>query len=198
MKGKAEDILQTMHKLGNDAEGCISLLQTAFIYNSSKNLHDCRMKIDAIKCTGLQLIDDVTELAREDHALKPYVAVPVHLMGIGEGIEKLSEQIDRKINECLLFSDKAITEITFLLQRLLDILRPMSDILISKNEIQRRYIQESEAGVEKRAIEFATMHEERLIEGLCLAVSASVFINMLDAIKNIAWHVKEIAVKLAP
>lgn len=196
MKDKAGDILQTMHKLGNDAEACISLLQTAFIYNSSKNLHDCRMKIDIIKCTVLQLIDGITELAREDNNLKAYVSVPMHLIGIGEGIEKLSELIDRKISGGLLFSDRAVTEITFLLQRLVDILRPMSDIILARNEILNRYIQESGANIEKRAIEYATLHEERLIEGLCLPAASPLYITMIDAIKNIAWHAREIAVNL--
>ena len=44
--------------------------------------------------------------------------------------------------------------------------------------------------------EYATLHEERLIEGLCLPVASSLYINMLDSIKNIAWHAKEIATKL--
>lgn len=196
MKDEAGDILQTMHKLGNDAEDCISLLQAAFIYNSSKNLHDCRMKIDIIKCAALQLIDRITELAPKDNNLKPYVSVPVHLMGIGEGIEKLSELMDRKIRGGLLFSDRAITEITFLLQRLVDILRPASDIILARNEILNRYILESGANIEKRAIEYATLHEERLIEGVCLPAASPLYISMIDAIKDIAWHTREIAVNL--
>lgn len=196
MKDECGDILQTMHKLGNDAEDCISLLQAAFIYNSSKNLHDCRMKIDIIKCTVPHLIDRITELARKDNNLKPYVSVPVHLIGIGEGIEKLSELMDRKIRGGILFSDRAITEITFLLQRLVDILRPASDIILARNEILNRYIQESGANIEKRAIEYATLHEERLIEGLCLPAASPLYISMIDEIKNIAWHAREIAVNL--
>lgn len=196
MKDEAGDIVQSMHNTANEAGGCISLLQTAFIYNSSKNLHDCRMKVDAVKCTGLQLIDRVSGLARKDPALKPYASVPLHLAGIGESLDKLSELVGRTISEGLLFSDRAVTEMTYLLQRLIDILKPMADIILSKDEIQSRYILESEAGIERRAIEYATLHEERLIEGLCLAVSAPVYINMLDAIKNIAWHTKEIAAKV--
>lgn len=196
MKDEAGDILQTMHKLGNDAEDCISLLQAAFIYNSSKNLHDCRIKTDTIKCTGPQLIERMTELARKDNNLKPYVPVPVHLIDIGEGIEKLSELMDRKIRGGILFSDRAITEITFLLQRLVDILRPASDIILARNEILNRYILESGANIEKRAIEYATLHEERLIEGLCLPAASPLYISMIDEIKDIAWHTREIAVNL--
>ena len=190
-------MLQALHKLMNDAEGCITLLQAAFIYNSSKNLIECMKRVESIRSMEPQLAKTIAELARKDQDLNPYVSVPAHLMGIGEGIEKLSELTDRKIRECLLFSDRAITEITFLLQRLIDILRPVSDIILTRNEILNRYIQESGTNIEKRATEYATLHEERLIEGLCLPAASPIYINMLDAIKNIAWHAREISVTLA-
>jgi Na+/phosphate symporter len=196
MKEESKELLKTMHEMGNEAENCISLLQTAFIYNSSKPLKDCFSKVAAIRNTEARITKKITELARENSELKPYVAVPIHLLRIGENIEKLAELLDKKMKDNILFSDRAVTEITFLLQRLIDILRPTSDIILAKNTILRRYVEESESGIIKRATEYATLHEDRLIEGLCLPVASSLYINMLDAVKNIAWHAKEIAAKL--
>ncbi len=39
-------------------------------------------------------------------------------------------------------------------------------------------------------------HSLRLIEGLCIPFASSLYINMLDEIKNIGWHAREIATKL--
>jgi Na+/phosphate symporter len=186
-----------MHEMGRDVEDCILLLQNAFINNSSMPLQECRLKIEGMKKTEPRLTGTITELTRDNPALRPYISVPVHLLRIAENIEKLADLMDRKIREDILFSDRAMTEITFLLQRLGDMLRPMSDIMLARNIILSRYIQESEAGVIRRAIEYATFHEERLIEGLCLPVASSLYIGMLDAIKGIAWHAKEIATRLA-
>lgn len=197
MKEAVKDVLRTMHVMGNDAEDCLSLLQTAFIYNSSKTLNDCRDKVEGMKRTESRLTRDIAELARDNPALKPYVSVPVHLMRIGEGLEKLTELVGKKAKEGILFSDRAVTEITYLLQRLIDILRPTSDIILARNDILSRYVQESEADLEKRAIEYATSHENRLIEGVCLPIASSLYITMLDAIKGMAWHAKEVATKLA-
>lgn len=196
MKEEVKELFRAMHEMGNNAENCVSLLQTAFIYNNSKPLKDCIAKVDAIKKIEAHLTKKAAELARDNPDLKPYVSIPVHLLRIGESIEKLTELMDKKIKDNILFSDRAVTEITFLLQRLIDILRPTSDIILAKNTILRRYVEESESGIVKRATEYATLHEERLIEGLCLPVASSLYINMLDAIKNIAWHAKEIATKL--
>ena len=118
-------------------------------------------------------------------------------MKIVENLEKLSEIIDKKIRDNILFSDRAVKETVFLLQRLIEILSPTGDIILARNTFLSMYIEESQEGVGKMAREYATFHEERLIQGVCLPVSSSLYVNMLNAIKNIAWHAKEIAVKLA-
>lgn len=196
MKPEAKDLLQKLNEMGGVAENCISMLQTAFLFNNPQPVADCRAAITAQNKTVDDLTKRITELARENPDLRPYVAVPTHLLRIGENIEKLSDFVEKKIKDNILFSDRALTEVTFLLQRLTDILRPTSDMILAKNAIMSRYIQESEAGVQKRAIEYTTLHEERLIEGLCSPAASSLFINLLDRIKGVAWHAKEIAVKI--
>ncbi|MGE5237305.1 MAG: hypothetical protein ACM3ON_00700 [Chloroflexota bacterium] len=197
MKQEARDLLEKMHDMGADMERCISQLQTAFIYNSSKPLDECHTTVDRFRALEREITGKITALTREYPDLKPYISVPVHLLRIAENIEKLSEFIGKKIADKILFSDRAVTEVTFLLQRLIDVLKPTSDIILARNAILSRYVQESEAGVTKRALEYTTQHEERLIEGVCAPQSSSLYINMLDRIKGIAWHAREIATKLA-
>ncbi len=196
MKPRVKEIIKTLHEAGNDAEDCLSLLQTSFLYHSLQHLHECRKKIHYFRDIEPQLTREIAELAREHTDAKPYVSVPVHLARIGECTEKLGGCIEKMVKERVLFSDRAIEEVTYLLQRLMDILRPMSDILLARNVILAKYVNESEAGVVRRALEYATLHEERLIEGLCIPFASSLYINMLDEIKNIGWHAKEIATKL--
>ena len=196
MRTEIKDLFRTLHEMGNDAEDCVSLLQTSFIYNSLQTLHDCEKKIHVFKEREPQLTREIAELARNAADVKPYVSVPVHLVRIGESVEKLAGCIERMVREQVLFSDRAIEEVTYLLQRIMDILRPMSDIILARNAILAKYVNESETGVVKRALEYATLHEERLIEGVCIPFASSLYIHMLDEIKNIAWHAKEIATKL--
>lgn len=196
MKGKENDLIKALYEIGSNAENCISLLLTAFIYNSSKPLKECCETVEAIRNSEQDLTKKMVESAKENPELKPYVSVPVHLLRIGENIEKLAGAIEKKINIGILFSDRAVTETTFVLQRLSEILKPMLDIILAKNIFLNKYVQESAANLSKNATEYATMHEERLITGECLPVASSIYINMLDAIKNIAWHAKEISSKV--
>jgi Na+/phosphate symporter len=180
-----------------DAVECILLMQNAFIYHNAKLLKECKVKIAAVKKSGASLTGDMEQTARDNPYMKPYAPIPSHLSRIGNAIEKLSECIDKKINDNILFSDKAVKETIFLLQRLTEILTPTADIVLARNTFMSMYVEESQVGVGKMALEYATLHEERLIKGVCVPKSASIYVNMLEAIKNIAWHSKEIAVKLA-
>ena len=196
-KETVKEVLTSLHQLLNEMEDCISMLQTAFIYNSAMILHDCLPRVERIRELEPRLTRELAESARDNPDLKPYVSVPVHLLRIGEGVTRLSEQVEKKVKENILCSTGAMEELTFLFQRLMDMLRPTADVILARNEILGKYVQESAAGVERRATEYATRHEERLIEGICLPLASALYINMLDAIKNVAWHAKEIARKLA-
>lgn len=196
MTDEAKSLLESMHGLCNDAGECIVLLQTAFIYNSLTPLKDCSAIAETIKAKEPELTKKAVEFAKNNHELAPYVSVPAHLLRIGENIEKLASSIEAKINSGTLFSDRAVTETTFLLQRLSETLKPTADIILAKNVFLNRYVQESEVGISKNASLYATLHEERLIEGICIPAASAIYLTMLDAIKNIAWHAKEISSKL--
>lgn len=196
MADDVKDLLEAMNEMGNNAGKCITLLQNAFIYNSADPLKGCFAQVEAIKMKEPELTAKIVALAKDNPELKQYVPVPVQLLRIGESLEKLAKAIGKKNKDGILFSDRAVTETVFLLQRLSEILKPVVDMILTRNKFLDRYIQESETGIAKDADEYATLHEERLIAGECLPMASSIYISMLDAIKNVAWHSKEISAKL--
>jgi len=197
MKEDIKDILNSLNEVVSCAEDCVSSMQAAFIYNTSLPLENCRIEPGVIKKQETQLVKWTKEVDTDDFDLKPYISISVHILRMWENIDKLSRLIDKKNRENILFSDKAVNETIFLLQRLVEILRPTADIILARNTFLKTYIMKSQASVEKMAGEYATLHENRLIEGECLPAASSLYINILDTIKSIAWHIKEIAVKLA-
>lgn len=196
LRQEVKDALMTLHSAGIDAEECIDLLQTAFLYNSLQHLEECRMKLSAMRSNCDKAEKEIQALSREESGLRPYASVPAHFSQIAGNIESIVAQIDRKIREQVLFSDKAVDEVTFLLQRLIDLLRPTSDIILARNEILSKYVRESQSEVVKKALEYGTLHEERLIEGLCNPVGSALYLPILEGIKAIAWRAKKIAVEL--
>ena len=189
-------LISKLYDMNQKAMECIYLLQNAFIFNSSKSLDECEAKAKAILQAEKALTEEFVEDAKVDPDSRMYVSVPGSIERMGDFIEDIAGCIRTKIRDGILFSDKAISETTFLLEKLQVILRNTSDIILSRNVTLREYVIESAAEINRSANEFATMHEDRLIEGLCMPLASPIYLHMLDAIKGIAWHGKVIAEKL--
>jgi Na+/phosphate symporter len=197
---RKEDIksaLMALHDMAEEAEDCILSLQTAFLYNKTTPLKGCREITEHIKKKGVELTRKMADIVSDNAGMECYVSVPRHLLIIGEDIDRIADLVEEKIRGNILFSDKAEKETMFLLQRLSEVLWTASSLILARNTFLGMYIDEAISNLEKMADEYATLHEERLIEGLCLPVASSVYVNMLEAIKSMAWHIKEIARHLA-
>src|SRR6266498_1254782 len=184
------DISKSLHNIAIKANDCLLLLETAFIHNSPGLLKDCRGKLDSIKKEETEVTARITGLLRENCDLKSYLEISQLLHMIGDHIEKLLEAVNKKIKEDVLFSDRGIKEITLLFKKLLEILKTTADLFLIKNPVLIRYIKESETDLANKTLEYSTLHEERLIEGLCLPVASPLYLTMLNSIHNIARDAK--------
>lgn len=192
-KSRLTELYEMTHETGE----FISALQTAFIYNTSKPLQEYRSEAEEVLEKTALLSAMFSEAASDDKSLKPYAQVPKHIGSVWKNLDRLCELIDTKIRDKVLFSDRAVNETVYLLQRLVEILRPAADMILARNTFLSRYVEESQSDIEKMADEYATLHENRLITGECLPVASSIYVGMLSAIKGVAWHTKEIATALS-
>jgi len=187
------ELVHRMHAMGAKTGECLALLQKAFIYSDRDSLDLCSAQLSAIRAGVPEISKKVADTARQDKTKEIYADVPRHFLEICNHLEILAEMLKKKIDENILFSDRAITELSFLSQSLFEILNAATDLVLVKNPILIRYVEESEAMVEKTTTEYATRHEERLIEGLCLPISSSVFLKLLETLKGIAREARSIA-----
>lgn len=111
------------------------------------------------------------------------------LQVVGENISALSTPIAQKIKGGVLFSDKAVTQINLLFDHQAGLLRSVMDVLKTDNEFLKRYIQEEGRNLVQSCNDFATEHEARLIEGVCLPQAAPLFLAMLDHMRTAGQHV---------
>lgn len=192
-KGRVEEI----HDLSLKIEEVLSLLYNAFIYCRESFLHEAATLINEIKRKERELTVYLISMSDRDETARLYAPIPSHLERIAGNLELMHRAVETKVKENLLFSDKAVSEMNFLFNRTKEVITNLSDLLLARNRFLANYIIESEKEIERTANEFATLHEERLIEGLCLPKSSGVYVMIVDSIKRIVWNAKEIAEKLA-
>ncbi len=124
------------------------------------------------------------------------VYVPMHLERIGDNIEALARGVDRVGREGVPFTDRARREIDTLIEKALELLEATRDVLRTGNRTLIRHILTEGPKFEAMATEFALFHEERLIQGLCRPTASSVYLAVIDDLRGIERHEREIARKL--
>jgi Na+/phosphate symporter len=120
-------------------------------------------------------------------------SVLTHLQMVGDNLEELSTPIGRKMKDGILFSDKAVAQANQLFDHLTGILRSILDMLKTDNDFLKGYVLEEGQRLTQACSDFATEHEARLIEGVCLPQAAPLFLAMLDGMRTIGQHAVNIA-----
>ena len=121
-----------------------------------------------------------------------------HLRMVGDILSELAAPIGQKMKEGILFSDKAVAQANQLFDHLTGILRSILDTLKTDNEFLKRYVMEEGQRLTQACNDFATEHEARLIEGVCLPQAAPLFLALLDGMRTIGQHAMNIAKILSP
>lgn len=120
-------------------------------------------------------------------------SIYTHLQIIAETTCRLEEILHKQIKEGVLFSDKAVSQVSHLFDQQTEILSNLADIMRNGGrEIYHNILDECKK-LGRACLLFATEHETRLVEGLCFPQAAPLFIAILDQVQTIVHHEQEIA-----
>jgi len=106
-----------------------------------------------------------------------------HFRTISQHLGALADSIQKKIKDGVLFSDKAVAQTNYLFDSQAGMLRSVLDIIKTDNEFLKRYTEAEARNIIQACNNFATEHESRLIEGLCLPQAAPLFLAILDNLR---------------
>jgi len=132
-------------------------------------------------------------IAHAENVSADVLAVPMHLERVGDNIELLVRAVRVMVVESVPFSERAIREVETLFARALELLECVRDVLITGNHVLVRYVVEHGRGFENLTDDFARVHEQRLIEGVCMPRASSLYLAMLDDLKGVESHTRQIA-----
>ena len=117
---------------------------------------------------------------------------------LGNRLEKIVINLSRlinvfndKIDKHILFSDKALRELEYLIGTIKHLSRCLKDVAVTKNDVLTKYIIDTANALENAAANFALEHEERLTSGICQPQASAVFIDLLNTLKENSYHFKE-------
>ena len=190
--------------LGPSIDKLLAMLGAA---RDAYNRHS-RASLQELQDLAGAVAQDFTTLARQVEALvsRPeererqsfirLFSILSRLEVIGQNLGGLTSPIGKKIKDGVLFSDKAVTQTNYLFDQHAGMIRSILDIVKTDNAFLKKYVLEESRKLVQACADFATEHEERLIEGLCLPQAAPIFLAILDRFRTIGEHEMEVATQL--
>jgi len=120
-----------------------------------------------------------------------------HLGTIDASLGGLADPINKKIQGAILFSDKAVAQTNYLFDQHAGMIRSLLDIVKTDNQFLKNYVGNEGRNLVQACADYATEHQDRLIEGLCTPQAAPIFLAILDAMRWIGQTEVEIAKLMA-
>jgi Na+/phosphate symporter len=176
--------------------GCLDLLREGFNSGDMEAVAGVECATKETRKRVVSMTEGLVKETASSPELGKYVSVPAHIARIQGNMERITIAVRNEIQENILFSDRAVSEIGFMFEKVSDIIGELRQLLGGSGSGVADHILEMEDAVERAASEFATKHEERLIEGVCMPKASAMYLEILEAFKDAAWHAREIAREL--
>jgi len=195
-RGLEEEIIN----MCSSAKEMLEATREGFRRQSKERLNDAEKIGREIHQKEKELTHSImTKLSRGGESVEEIQDVsllPAHLERIGDDIELLIRGSRKIIEDGICFSERAIKEINTLFDKAIELLECVRDALRTKNRVLVRYVKEEGEKFQEAISEHSISHHERLIEGVCMPKSSSVYLAMLDYLADIERHVRQMVDKM--
>ncbi len=119
------------------------------------------------------------------------------LPGTVKSLLELLATIRAMVDEHVPFTDRAMREINSLFDKGIELLECLRDALVTENRVLVRHIIGSGIQFAQLAKDYAMAHQQRLLEGVCEPRASSVYLEMLEQLKGLEGHIRQVAQQLA-
>ena len=196
------EFVDSLSKLFFKAEEMMGLTMSGFKKHDRKILEKAEILGKEIHDEEVNLTSSLLERAKTVDSpelkvvLSRLVSKGSHIELIEDNVLKLLMAVRKKVDEAILFSDKAVDELDLLFSSTKDILKSTGDALVTKNRALVQHVLEKEKALSQKALEFEVVHDDRLISGVCAPAASKLYIDMTNAVREINWHVRQVLGKL--
>ncbi len=188
LKDIKKDIYLMIHKAGEMLE----LTEDAFAKSRLSALDEAKEISREIKTKEDVLTEKLAKAATTNSEARAILSVPVHIEKIAVSVERIMDNIRLKIQEGILFSDKAIQESGRMIAKGKEVLKKAGEALVTGSTTAAETVKTESDAMIKMATDYATAHEERLVTGECSPKASSTYLCMLYAFEDLAAHTRDV------
>ena len=188
-------IRERISAMCSNAESVLNLCMSGFLKYKAELLDDAQRISKSVHDEENEILGVLSSMKKSDEAEKALIkslsVVTGHIELSTDIMDNMIRHIRVILNEKILFSDKAVKEVTQLFKETLDVLKTARDAIVTKNEVLRKHILDKYESVSKLVSEYSEEHEERLVMGICTPRNASLYLNIVDSQLKVVTHIKQ-------
>ena len=190
-----DNIGKALDQMSHEAEVMTSKVFDALIKNKMKPLDDAEKIGSKIELEAKQLMQTI--LSADDQSTMIDSAAVIEVSGelqkIIYSVDKMIGAIRSKIDEGILFSDRAVVELKDFFSAVIDGFNNIHVLVLTHNPVLADHIINNVKLFEEKGRKYAEEHEERMIKGVCLPKSSLVYLIILESLKDTLRFIKGIA-----
>jgi Na+/phosphate symporter len=127
---------------------------------------------------------------------KPYLSMASSFDRMTFNIEGMVDRLKSKVQNKILFSDRAVKEINDIFQGTMDLLESLPNLILTQNKLLAQHIGEQVRSLFTIATGYSEEHEERLIQGICVPKHSPIYLGILESLKGIITQTLEVSGKI--
>ena len=191
-----KELNQRLYDMFKEMLLVLERVKQGFFTQSQTILMEAETKLTAILTSNLPFTEELVKKERKNDVEKKYVNLLPQLQLMAVNLRNLINEKKKKIESNLLFTDKAMNEIKELYALMQNQFQDTTDYILTRNSRLRIHIKTGMENLFKRADEYVTGHETRLITGVCMPKASYSYLAIVDSIKAVSRELTSFYEKL--
>jgi Na+/phosphate symporter len=188
-----KELNQRFHNMFEKMTPILEDMKKGFFTQNNTILKESEKRFREILKSALPFAEKLIEEKEKDEVEKRYVNLVLPVQMTALALENLIEKMHIKVESHILFSEKALNEIKELFAVMESQFIDTKDYILTKNPHLKNNIKSGKEKIIKMANEYALVHEQRLITGVCMPKASYLYIDITDSLKRITRRLADFA-----
>ncbi|HEX2964346.1 MAG TPA: hypothetical protein VHO84_01100 [Syntrophorhabdaceae bacterium] len=180
------EITDRLTKLFEETVPILHKVYRGFEGHKANLLRECKLSFRESLKKRLPEIEKLVEVKDKNEAVKRFIIALPHLQRVALALDNLVEKMEIKVENNILFNQKALDEIKQLMVAVGAEFTNAKDYCMTRNPLLKAQIQTDMENVMRMIDDFETIHQNRLITGVCMPNASYLYIDMTDSLKRMA------------
>jgi len=192
------EISERICKLFEDTVPVLHDIYKGFMGQKLNLLKESRAKFRESLIATLPGVEKIIEDTDKNAAEQMFLKALPHFQRIALALDNLVDKMEIKVESNILFTDKALDEIKQLMIAVAAEFVDVKDYVSTRNPVLKKQIEDNLHKVTNLINEFDSVHQNRLISGVCMPQASYLYIDMTDSLKRMSRELSAFAELLAP